>query len=274
MDDNLPVSGTPASAAPATDAPTDQSQEHETGAAANPETPEGEEKHEEKPAKTPEQREIDRLRKSTARLTRQREEARAQLALTRSSNGNTNPDNATNNDTLSLTRAEFDAEVTKRAQALAPTLQSQKAEFEHRQSVVEGLAKSFGQERFDELAADLDDAFGGLADAHGKPKPATDAIFHSDDPKALIEYLADPDNEDEAETIAAMGAVQAGRAIAKLEAKIEAAKKDAKPKPSNAPKPLEAVKGGGAPKGMPNPLDTKAYIAWANEQERSARNAR
>jgi hypothetical protein len=125
---------------------------------------------------------------------------------------------------------------------------------EHRQGIVKALAKEWGQEEFDAKASELDEVFGGLADAQGRPKPATDAIFEADNPKAVIEYLTDPDNADEAERIARLPAVRAGREIARLEAKLEAEKAKAKPKPSNAPKPLEAVKGGGVPSGMPDPI--------------------
>lgn len=285
MENELPVSGDSASAATSSDLalndaiqtaqerkPIDVEFEH---VKEGDEPKEGEEKLEEKPAKTAEQREIDRLRKSTARLTRQREEARAQLALTRANNPITNQDDSSDSETLSLTRAQLDEMVKQQAEKLAPTLQTQRAEIEHRKSIVDGLAKSWGQEKFDELASDLDEAFGGLADENNRPKPATDALFESDDPKALIEYLADPDNVEEAEQIAAMSAIKAGRAIAKLEAKLEAAKKDAKPKPSNAPKPLEAVKGAGISNGPPDPIkDPKGYRDWANKQERLDRGGR
>ena len=57
----------------------------------------------------------------------------------------------------------------------------------------------------------------------------------------------------------------------KVEKAKPAAKTKAKPKASNAPRPIEAVRGGGVPKGMPDPSNTKAYIAWANAQERAVR---
>ena len=122
-------------------------------------------------------------------------------------------------------------------------MQQQQAEIEHRRSVVQRLATEFG-DRFDAVAADLDDALGGLAD-NGQPKPVAAAIFESDDPRSLIEYLADPDNADEAANLGRMGAVQAGRAIARLESKLAAAKAQAKPQPSKAPAPIEPIRGQG-----------------------------
>jgi hypothetical protein len=157
--------------------------------------------------------------------------------------------------------------VNERAAKIAPTIKQQQAEIEHRQGIVNSLAKEWGQDKFDAHASELDEAFGGLADASGKPKPATDAIFESEMPKALIEYLTDPDNADEAEALGRMSATQAGRTIAKIEAKLSTKKAEAKPQPSNAPTPIEGARGGGKTNGMPDPANTKAYIAWANKQE-------
>lgn len=218
-----------------------------------------------KPEKTAEQREIDRLRRGIDRKTRQLYEARAQAQTPQqqqqsSQEGDDEP--------VTLTRAEMQRQIAEQAQRLAPSMSEQNAEVQRRQGIVQALEKDWGGEKFNALASDLDEAFDGLADRSGKPKPATDAIFYADDPKAVIEYLTDPDNADEADRISKMTAVQAGRAVAKLEGKLEAEKSKAKPKPSNAAKPLEAVRGGGVPSGMPDPSNTKAYIKWANEQDR------
>lgn len=219
-----------------------------------------------KPEKTPEQREIDRLRRRLDNKTRQVYELRAQAPQQQ----NQHQDSQEGDDEpVTLTRAELQRQITEQAQRLAPSLSNERAEIERRQGVVQTLSKEWGEEKFNNLAADLDDAFGGLADRSGTPKPATDAIFYADNPKAVIEYLADPDNADEADRISQMTAVQAGRAVAKLEAKLDVEKTKAKPKPSNAPKPLEAVRsGGGVASGMPDPSNTKAYIKWANERDR------
>lgn len=267
MENDLPVSGEPASVAEEVQQDAIVNETETTDEVAETAT-DGEGEHETKPEKTPEQREIDRLRKSTARLTRQREEARAALAYAKSQQPTQQADDG---ETLSLTRAELDEIVKEQAKQLAPTFQKQQAQVEQRKAVVDGLVKSLGEEGFNELAENLADSFNGLDDGNGNLKPSLEAVFYADDPKALIQYLADPDNFEEAESIANMTAAQAGRAIAKLEFKLDEAKKNAKPKPSNASKPLEAVKGAGTIKGMPDPSDTKAYIAWANEQDRAAR---
>jgi hypothetical protein len=236
-----------------------------------PDATEGDDKPEGgKKEKTPERREIDRLRRRVDNLTRRRYESEAQRGQEpqqRQQQGT----QASDDEPVTLSRAELQKLITEQAQQLAPVVGEQAAEIERRKGVVASLAKQWGQEEFNAKADDLDAAFGGLADRSGRPKPATDAIFEADDPKAVIEYLTDPDNADEAERIARLPAGRAARAVTLLEVKLKEAKANAKPKPSTAARPLEAVKGGGVPAGMPNPADTKAYVKWANEQERAAR---
>lgn len=222
-----------------------------------------------KKEKTPEQREIDRLRRRVDNLTRQKYELRAAIPAATPQQQQQNQ--ADDDEPVTLTRAELNRRIAEQAQQLAPTMREQQAEEERRHGVVQSLAKEWGPEKFDEISSELDEVLGGLVDRSGKPTPATDAIFHADDPKGVIEYLTDPDHADEAASIARMNPLLAGRAIAKIEQKIEAAKSQAKPKPSNAAAPIEPARGGGVPNGMPNPSDTKAYIKWANEQERASR---
>jgi hypothetical protein len=219
---------------------------------ANTDKPEGEPKPEgEKKERTPEERERIRLQRNNARLLQQRAALRARVAemetkLTPRSGGAEDAPSQGENETLSLSRAELQELVEKEAKRLAPTLKQQQAEIEQRSAVVSKLAKEWGQEKFDTFASDLDDAFDGLADSHGRPKPATDAIFEADDPRAVIEHLTDPENAEEAEAIGRMSAVQAGRAIAKLEVKLAAKKAEGKPQPSKVPAPIEEIRGQGS----------------------------
>jgi hypothetical protein len=266
----LPTGGTPAAAGETAN----NGAEHEIdqgNPGAGGGTGEGEGKEtaaEAKKEKTAEEREIARLRRSVDNLTRQKYELRAATPATPAQHHLSQADD---DEPVTLTRAELQRQIEAQARQLAPSMTEQQAEVERRHGVVTSLAKEWGSEKFDTLSAELDEAFGGLVDRSGTPKPATDAIFHADDPKAVIEFLTDPDNADEADRISKMTAVQAGRAIARLEGKLEAEKSKAKPKPSNAPSPLEPARGGGVPNGMPDPSNTKAYIAWANAQERAQR---
>ncbi len=272
QDTALPTAQEAEAGAPAVDqqdtaAPlTDETQgEHKT------ETPEQQAKRE----KTAEEREITRLQKRVDRLTKRLYQGSSQndhaQDLRRNEIGDTNRSAQADSDTLSLSRAELAEMVRQEAERLAPTITQQAAQIEHRKSVVESLAKTWGQAKFDEIASDLDDALGGLADRSGKPKPATDAIFEADDPSALVEYLADPDNAAEAAAIARMSPIQVGRAVAKLEQKLAGAKAATKPQPSKAAAPLEPVRGGGSTSTAPDPSNTKAWIQYMNAQDRKAR---
>lgn len=233
-----------------------------------------------KKEKTPEERERARMQRRIDNLTARYHRTAAELErvttarpgsgeqLTDRSIAAHNDGQQADNEPLSLTRAQLRKLIEDEAHKLAPTISQQETEVERRRSIVTGLETELGKEKFDALAADLDDAFDGLLDAHKRPKPAFDAIVESDDARALIEYLADPDHADEAKALARMSPLQAGRAVAKLETKLATIKVQAKPQASKVADPIEAVRGSGTVNAAPNPADTKAWIRWANEQER------
>lgn len=275
-DTALPMGGDAEASAQADNTAAAATEKTEAGAEATG-TDEGQpadkpaEQAEKKAEKTPEQREIDRLRRRLDNKTRQVYELRAQTEQ-RGAQPQPNTHQAEDDDEpVTLTRAELQRQIEEQAQRLAPSISEQRAEAQRRQGIVESLAKEWGQDKFDDMAAELDDAFGGLADRSGRPKPATDAIFEADDPKSVIEYLTG--HPDEADKLSKLTAIRAGREVARIEAKLEADKAASKAKPSKAPAPIEPARGGGVPSGMPDPSNTKAYIAWANAQERAQRAA-
>lgn len=208
----------------------------------------GEETPEEVEAKTPEQLRIDELERENKKIKHGLERKRQQVAewkarasLTNGQIGVNNQGVADDSETLSLTRAEIADYVKREAQRLAPTLVENQAEIERRSKVVESLSKKWGQEKFDRIASELEDVFGGLVDSKGAPKPSTEALFMADDPATVIEYLTDPENAQEAQRISKLGAVQAGMEIAKLNSALKYAKKALKQPPT----PLSPVKGSG-----------------------------
>jgi hypothetical protein len=220
---------------------------------AGADTTEGGESKEPKPEKTEAERERIRMQRGIDRRTRQLAEERAEKAqlraeldrLTTAQKGANYQNTGDDSEPLSLTRKQIQELVTSEAQRLAQTVRSQQTEVELRQSVVGTLAKTWGQEKFDEIASDLDDAFGGLRDGDGREKPATAAVFVADNPARVIEYLANPDNGELAERISKMNTAQASKEITKLEAKFAVDDVAGKPKASKAGAPLEAVKGRG-----------------------------
>lgn len=229
--------------------------------------PEGTEAPKDKPQKTPEQREIERLRRGIDRRTRQLAEARAMARLHSEPVKEHNGASADDSEPLSLTRAQLREMVNAEAEKLAPTLQKQASEAQQRQALISGLAKTWGKERFDALSEELDAAFDGLADASGAPKPAFKALFEAaDDPASVIEYLANPENDDEAEAISRMSEAKAGAAIKALELRLSADKDKAKPKPSKAAAPLEPLRGAGPVKKSLLDLDGQDFDKRRREQ--------
>ena len=228
-----------------------------------------------KKEKTPEEREIARLRRRVDNLTRQKYELAGRSEpvgdLHHSPKGDSllAPDA---DEPVTLSRAEIAKLIAEQAKPLAQQLATQRSEIEHRAGIVEKLAKSWGEEKFDSLAADLDAAFGGLKFSNGADRPAAAQIFHADDPGAVIEYLADPDNQAEASRLSGMGEAAAIRTISRLEAKLQAEKmaraEAAKPKPSKAAAPLEGDRASGQLASAPDPSNTREWIRWKNEQER------
>ena len=213
--------------------------------------------------KSPEERENARLRRRVDTLTRQKYELQSR-PLREPDNHGDNRQHQADSDTLSLSRAELNQLVEQQARKLAPTISKQDAEIEHRSVSVKGLVKELGAERFQELTDDLASVFDGNKQL---------AILETDNPRALLEYLTDPENAAEADRIAGMSDFRAGRALLGIETKIMAEAAKAKPVPSKASAPLEPLRSeAAAPNGMPNPANTSAYIAWANKRDAAARN--
>lgn len=229
------------------------------------EIPEGEAKPEgeARPEKTPEQREIDRLRRGIDRRTKQLAEARAQIGLTRQPIADNNQQTADDSESLSLTRAELAKYVNAEALKLAPTLSKQALEVEQQSKIVKSLQASVGgQEKFIEMTNELAEVFDGSKQL---------AVLDADDPAALLKYLTDPENADEAEEIGRLSDIAAGKRLARIEAKLAALPKTPAKQVSKAPAPLEEIRGMGTAQNPPDPSNEKAWRQWRNEQERKGR---
>lgn len=212
-------------------------------------------------------RRIDTLTARYARLQAEHEQLMSQVTLTQQQRANSNQSPQDEDHPVSLTRKELDELIERASEKKAATLSQKRSIEEQRRSVVQGLAKEWGREKFEAYTSDLDAAFDGVTDDKGVWKPASEAVLESEMPGALIEYLADPDNAEEAEKLSRMTAIQAGRYVAKLETKLSAKRDEAKPQRSNAPAPVEPVRSGGKVNQSPDPKDTKSWMRWRNEQE-------
>jgi len=214
------------------------------------------------------ERENKRMQRGIDRRTRQLAEERARHLTPIDRN---NDNGADDSEPVTLSRSELAKIVKAEAEKLAPDLATRKTEIERRNGVIQSFEKTWGKEKFDEVASDLDDAFGGLTDRAGNTKPAADAIFEADDPVKVIEYLSDPENLDEAERLSRLGPIQAGKAIAKLEAKLAATPAKPKAQASKASAPIESIRSHGATNAVPKPSNTRAWIQHQNEMERAGK---
>ena len=190
-----------------------------------------------KPEKTAEQRKIASLQKGIDRKHRQLFEtrelldmARAQLGLTRHDAGDNIPQ-ASDSETVTLSRADAQKLIESEARKLAPTIAKEQSEHEHRAVATAKLRASLG-DQFQELTDELAEVF---------TRERQFDVLQAENPAALIRYLTADENADEAEAIGRMSQFDAGRAIAKLESKL----KTPKPQPSKVPAPLEQVRGAG-----------------------------
>ncbi len=231
--------------------------------------PEGEQTP--KPEKTPEQREIEKLRRVIDRRTRRNYELQAQLQQQVGLPARPNADTTSAPDDdkpLTLTRKQLDALITDQASKLAPKIAQTESVESQRRTAAQRMVKELGQEKFEAYSSELDDVMGGMLDSDGNLKPVIEEIFESAMSAAILEHLADPENADEAEALGRMNARQAGRAMASLEIKLKAAadakKAKAKPQPSDAPDPIERLKGSGQPSSAP--ADTDSVDVWVRKE--------
>lgn len=211
-----------------------------------------------KPEKHPLEKELAKERRRNQAIVRRLHEAEriakeASQRLQSSGEGATNREAEADSEVLSLPKAELERLIQERAKELAPKITAEAGEQERLSKAAAALRKELGDE-FAELTEDLASVFDGKKQL---------AVLRTDAPAGLIRYLTDPDNAAEAERIAAMDDFDAGRALAKLEAKLEA--KDDKPKPSSAAAPLRQVRGQGQATERV-PTDPRAYMEWANRK--------
>jgi hypothetical protein len=230
----------------------------------------------ERPEKTPEQRELAKKDRRIDTLTRREAMARAELQQLRQQVAYTKPqDRGTNHhpndDTpVTYTQSKIDAMVLERAKQIAVQLAQDQSVEVQRRTTAQGIAKELGADKFETYTTEVDVAMGGMADENGHLKPATEAIFEVEPKVAagILEYLADPDNADEAEALGRMSALKAGIAIAKLETKVkalaESRKAKDKPQPSDVPAPIERLKGSGQPASAPQ--DSDSIDVWLKKE--------
>lgn len=246
--------------APVAEAPAETKAETTEG-----ETPAAEDKPaEEKKQKEWWEKELQKKQRRIDNLTRRLYQTQD---LPREPIGGINQPQQDDSEPLSLSRAEFERLATERARQLAPVIAESQAAIERRTGVYRSLETDLGAERFAELSQDLEAALDGLMGADKRPKPVVDAIFDSESPRAVLEYLGDPDNADETAALSRMPPLQLGRAMAKLETKLAAKKAEEKPQPSKAAPVIEPIKGAGSVRDD-SPKDTDSIEVWMEKERK------
>lgn len=233
-----------------------------------------EEKAADKPEKTPEElrrAEMESERRAKDRRTRQRDEARAEARqwklqaeamsrqlqeLTGNKIERDNHGDSSNSELLTLSPDQLERLVESRL--------ASRTAIEQRRGVLASVSSELGQQRFDEVSARLEDAFDGFTTPDGQVKPAMEVLFRTKLQPAILEYLSDPMNADEAEAFARMDAVDAAFAVADLKSKLAAKKAEGKPRASKAPAPIEPIRGGGSSSALPS--DSDDITTWVKKE--------
>ena len=214
-------------------------------------------------------KQLDKKQKRIDALWGQRQEAREQLrslseraGLTREAIDDTNQSDAEDSDKLSLSRSELQRMIEREAKRLAPTIKEQSDAIEQRRSVARALQDELGPEKFQELTDDLADVL---------PQEAQLLVLETDSPRALIEYLTDPEHEAETKAIARLSPYQQGMKLGLLAAQLKAKRSRDKPQPSGAPQPIEPVKSQGDAGIKPLALLSDEEFAKRRKQQIAAR---
>ncbi len=203
--------------------------------------------------KTPEQKEaearqrrITKLERTNARLYMESEQYRQRLEALEKAVPKQEAEK------VEVDQDEFDRAVQTRSQAIARAERLN----ERCNQVV-----SKGEEQFPDFTASVKalSTEMPLFQRDGSPTAALEVILEADNPPALLHHLGK--NPDLVDQLADLTPTQLARRLDRIERDMT---KPAVEQKSSAPRPLEPVKAAAAP-SVPDPKDTKAWIAWRNK---------
>ncbi len=237
---------------PASEAPQPDVAQQDSTAPEGQEAEQAEAEGEEKPEKTPEQKELERLRRQltkaqriNGKLSYEAQQLQEQIRQYAPQQEESRPQV----DPIQLAREIATVEkITERSNAV----------FKDGMSRFDGFDKAV--QAVIQEAGPLVQPVAPNAPV-GKPTPLGEAILDSDDPPALIKFLAD--NPDVAAELEGLSAAQLGRKIGRIEAQMSA---KPQPKPvSKAPQPVKPIS---ASRGQPSldNLSMDEYIAARKAQ--------
>lgn len=116
---------------------------------------------------------------------------------------------------------------------------------------------------FMEAVTAVAEEVGPLFDQRGRPTPVMEAVLDSDKPTDLLHFLGK--NPDLASELEGLTPAQLGRRIARIESQMA---EEAKPKTSAAPKPLQPVRGSASDNDLRSDLSTEEWMRRREAQLR------
>lgn len=230
---------------------------------AEPAEQDGQQEKAEKAEVDPREKELRKANRRINNIVSQREQARAEAAQLRAELEKLR-NNAQNTGTV-RNDSDDDADVLKIPRSALPKFKEQI----RREAELERGIEELRVKMSEQLGDEFEEVTDYLARSLHFSEDLQFAVAASEAPAELARYLNDPDNAKEAMRIAQMPSYLAHRALVKIEEKLTARKND-KPQPSKAATPLQPARASASTSnnGMPDPKDTKAWVAWANAQER------
>lgn len=197
----------------------------------------------ERAEKTPEQKEIERLRRQLTKRDRTQGKLHQELEQLR---------------TQSQQQPERQEPKETDPVALAREIALVEKVTEKSNQIAREGQKKFTD--FNDALKTIAEELGPLFDQRGRPAPVMEAVLDSDKPADLLHFLGK--NPDLAAELEGLSSTAIGRRIARIEAQMS---EQAKPKTSAAPKPLEPVKGQGVSKD-PSKMTDAEFNAWRKAQ--------
>jgi hypothetical protein len=208
------------------------------------------------PAKTPEQLEVERLRRALTKRDRTQGKMHGELEQLRREREQWQARQPAP-ETTDEAKPDLRAVVEREAMSLAEQI-AERREFDAKCNTVAEKGKAEFKDFTDALNALIDEA-GPLVTSKGST-PLGDAILDSDNPAKLIHYLGK--HPEIAAELDGLTTARMGRKLALIEQEMSA-----KPKTSAAPKPIEPVSGKATPVlAYRADMSDKEYAKWREAQ--------
>jgi hypothetical protein len=205
---------------------------------------------EQRAEKSPEQRELERLRRQLTKRDRTQGKLHQELQQARER----------------LSQLEISEPREEPRQSVDPVVLAREIALVEKVAEKSNQIAKDGTKRFPdfmETIAVIAEELGPLFDQRGRPAPVMEAVLDAEKPADLLHFLGK--NPDLAAELEGLTPAQLGRRVARLETQMA---EQAKPKTSSAPKPLEPVRGGASDSELRSDLSTEEWMRRREAQLR------